>query len=358
MEGQRGCGLQILIMLFNTKHLPYLFQESAEVVVIKSPPLTEATTPATPTVSTTTPISTHGAANSSEVTPTNMQANAQITKPRVSSSRQTKNVDVEQLLVDTRKLEGIIASYVSEEKWASLVSLQNGLCGSKRVSVGRMYAMKNRAPDIIPFDEDRVPLPLTSDDYINASFLRPLSIPLIATQAPILLPTCSTVPDFFSMLWTEGVETWVTLVPNHDLGKHVYWPQEKGSTLTFGTLAVTLLAANSRGTVTERTFSLKNGTTSRVVIQLQLTSWGGHGLPNNPQGLIDFTSEVREYFQLQRSTHHPLVVHCIHGVGKTGLFSVLISAINDVLDGRPLPDPVQVYCIYSSNFFYNCTVCV
>lgn len=32
--------------------------------------------------------------------------------------------------------------------------------------------MKNRFPDILPYDNSRVELPSTKDDYINASFIK------------------------------------------------------------------------------------------------------------------------------------------------------------------------------------------
>ena len=76
--------------------------------------------------------------------------------------------------------------------------------------------MKNRFPDILPFDQNSVRLPSTKDDYINASFIKELSssnITFIATQAP--LP--STYEDFWHMIWSENVELIVCLVGDIDV---------------------------------------------------------------------------------------------------------------------------------------------
>jgi len=42
----------------------------------------------------------------------------------------------------------------------------------RSISVARCYPMKNRFPDILPYDCSRVELPSTKDDYINASYMK------------------------------------------------------------------------------------------------------------------------------------------------------------------------------------------
>jgi protein tyrosine phosphatase len=71
--------------------------------------------------------------------------------------------------------------------------------------------MKNRFPDILPFDHSRVELPSTKDDYINASFVKgisPNSSDFILTQAP--LP--STYIDFWTMIWEQQTELIICLL--------------------------------------------------------------------------------------------------------------------------------------------------
>jgi len=76
--------------------------------------------------------------------------------------------------------------------------------------------MKNRFPDILPYDHSRVPLPCTKDDYINASFVNNLSLssmPFIATQ----LPLASTKSDFWQMIWHHQIELMVCLCSDLDV---------------------------------------------------------------------------------------------------------------------------------------------
>jgi protein tyrosine phosphatase len=81
--------------------------------------------------------------------------------------------------------------------------------------------MKNRFPDILPYDHSRIELPSTKDDYINASYIKNLTHlapPFIVTQAP--LP--STYTDFWTMVWEQQVEVIVCLLSDSEVkGKFV-----------------------------------------------------------------------------------------------------------------------------------------
>jgi Protein tyrosine phosphatase len=98
------------------------------------------------------------------------------------------------------------------------------------ISVARCYPMKNRSPDILPYDSSRVELPSTKDDYINASYIRcpalPNPPPLIVTQAPLN----STVGDFWTMVWEQSVELVVCLLTDQEVSYFIFlfivfvWP--------------------------------------------------------------------------------------------------------------------------------------
>ena len=91
------------------------------------------------------------------------------------------------------------------EKWkvfntcTTIGSVEGGdvSLGGGTLSVARCYPMKNRVPDVLPFDNSRVELPTTKDDYINASYIRhlsPHSPNFIATQWPSSdLTLCSVI---------------------------------------------------------------------------------------------------------------------------------------------------------------------
>lgn len=86
----------------------------------------------------------------------------------------------------------------------------------RSISVARCYPMKNRFPDILPYDHSRIELPSTKDDYINASYMKnltPLAPPFIVTQAP--LP--STYTDFWTMVWEQQVEVIVCLLSDSEV---------------------------------------------------------------------------------------------------------------------------------------------
>jgi len=94
--------------------------------------------------------------------------------------------------------------------------LQEKDAHKRSISVARCYPMKNRFPDILPYDHSRIELPSTKDDYINASYMKnltPLAPPFIVTQAP--LP--STYTDFWTMVWEQQVEVIVCLLSDSEV---------------------------------------------------------------------------------------------------------------------------------------------
>ena len=78
----------------------------------------------------------------------------------------------------------------------------------------------------------------------------------------------------------------------------------------------------------------------RMVILLQMTSWPGHSLPTSPQQLIDLVDETLTFWKQQRSTAHPILIHCSAGDGRSGLFCLVAAAITHLLSGDPWQLPV------------------
>ncbi|XP_046689014.1 tyrosine-protein phosphatase non-receptor type 23-like, partial [Homalodisca vitripennis] len=90
-------------------------------------------------------------------------------------------------------------------KWKELLELQERDSVKHSISVARCYPVKNRFPDILPYDNSRVELPSTKDDYINASYVKDITpnFPdFIVTQ----LPLSATFGDFWTMILEQQVE--------------------------------------------------------------------------------------------------------------------------------------------------------
>lgn len=139
--------------------------------------------------------------------------------------------------------------------------LQERESARQSISVARCYPMKNRVPDVLPYDHNRVELPTTKDDYINATRIPALSgngPSFIVTQAPL---PCS-LQDFWTMMWQQSVEIVVCLLSDAEMPKPgsgtspLYWPVEKGQNVAFGPWTVSLQSSNTRPYCNERILGL------------------------------------------------------------------------------------------------------
>nr|CAD7405110.1 unnamed protein product [Timema poppensis] len=235
-------------------------------------------------------------------------------------------------------------------KWKELLDFQEKDAHKHSISVARCYPMKNRFPDILPYDNSRVELPSTKDDYINASFMKdvtPLTPPFIVTQAP--LP--STYCDFWTMVWEQQVEVVVCLLSDLELNNQVYWPLEKGQELAMGKMKLSLQSSNVRPHWTERILSICVGETrvSRVIVHLQFTAWPGSSFPASPGPFLSLVCEALTFYCQQRAASHPVVVHCLSGVGRTGLFVLATAAVCEVQAGQGLLDLVPTASTMSAS---------
>ncbi|CAB3366076.1 Hypothetical predicted protein [Cloeon dipterum] len=228
-------------------------------------------------------------------------------------------------------------------KWKELQELQEKDAHKRIISVARCYPMKNRFPDILPFDHTRVELPSTKDDYINASFIRgisPRSCEYILTQAP--LP--STYVDFWTMIWEQQVELVICLLSDAELNGEIYWPTQRGEELSMGKLRLSLNSMNTKPSWTERLISITHTETkmSRVLVHLQFSVWPGSSFPDSPSTFLSFVAEGLSQHAQQRSAKRPVVVHCHSGVGRSGLFCLLSAAMAEVRCGAGLPELLTV----------------
>ncbi|KAG7256351.1 hypothetical protein CRUP_024883 [Coryphaenoides rupestris] len=144
---------------------------------------------------------------------------------------------------------------------------------------------KNRVLQIIPYDFNRVILPVKRGqeftDYINASFIDGYRQKdhFIATQGPL----SHTVEDFWRMMWD--------------------WR---------------LLAIRGRC----------NEKHARHVRHFHFHGWPEIGTPSEGRGMIDLVASVQR--QQQQSGNHPIIVHCSAGAGRTGTFIALSNILERV----------------------------
>ena len=283
-----------------------------------------------------------------------------------SDSASKLAADVEKLdkLVDGLTRKSLNGPTSLDTRWKEVLELQERETVRHSISVARCYPMKNRLPDVLPYDHNRVELPTTKDDYINASLvpaLSPGAPSFIATQTPL---TC-TQQDFWTMIWQQQVEIVVCLLSDAEIPKPspstsaVYWPVEKGRDVNSGPWTITLQSSNIRPYCHERILGLTKNVSfiflsrifeyfkqlllsnfffqgeakQRVLIHLQFTAWPGSSFPASPAQFLQLASEVYHFWQQQRSKSHPIVVHCLAGAGRTGLFCLLCTALSDLSSG-------------------------
>ena len=85
-----------------------------------------------------------------------------------------------------------------------------------------------------------------------------------------------------------------------------------------------------------------------MLIHLQFTAWPGSSFPASPSQFLQLVSEVFHFWQQQRSKSHPIVVHCLAGAGRTGLFCLLCTALSDLTAGTSKIKEIYIY-----SYFYK-----
>ncbi|KAJ1891643.1 hypothetical protein LPJ66_006803 [Kickxella alabastrina] len=197
---------------------------------------------------------------------------------------------------------------------------------------GRNYDL-NRYCNVIPFNHNRVRLQ-GKNDYINASHIQlPAELSAnkyIATQGPLNHST----GDFWQMTWEQGALA-IIMLANPVEGRRnkcaTYWPASTGQQIKAGDLTVTL--ADERPmqdcfAVIVRKITLAHklhpGVT-RTVTQLHYTEWPDHGVPQSPLPMLRMMQELRS--DISPNPEIPVIVHCSAGVGRTGTFIIIDSAL-------------------------------
>ncbi|XP_078656418.1 receptor-type tyrosine-protein phosphatase epsilon-like [Branchiostoma floridae x Branchiostoma belcheri] len=195
---------------------------------------------------------------------------------------------------------------------------------------------KNRRSDDLPSDRARPFLMSPSDEtgtnYINAAFINGYKQRdvYIATQAP--LP--NTVLDMWRLVYDYRISSVIILNDMDDPTCPRYWPgphqpEQHGMFLT------SHVNVTEDGNLIIRTLKLQNTLKSteaaRTVKIFQLTGWPrDEKTPPSPcqAAMIALLSEVERW--QQQTGNEPIVVHCIDGVERSGVFCALSVACERV----------------------------
>eukprot|EP00731_Ephydatia_muelleri_P019163 Em0011g1203a len=198
---------------------------------------------------------------------------------------------------------------------------------------------KNRFHNISPYDYNRVLLQkmegVEGSDYINASVIDVNYDGYKKTHAYIMAqgPMPNTVGDFWRMIVENKLDTIVMLTQCNEGGKRKceqYWSDNVGETMEpFPGLRVTLEEATSFvDTVTRRMRVELAGSAPLIVSHYQYLGWPDFGTPTTATSFIGFIRRVRSGHK--QDGRPPMVVHCSSGVGRSGVFIILDSMLEQL----------------------------
>ncbi|KAI9585336.1 tyrosine-protein phosphatase corkscrew-like [Glossina fuscipes] len=156
----------------------------------------------------------------------------------------------------------------------------------------------------------------------------------IATQG--CLP--NTITDFWNMIWQENTRVIVMLTREVERGRSKcakYWTN-KGQRKQFGPVKIHCISEDSfLGEYILREFLVSWGDqTERHIYHYHFQAWPDHGVPTNPDCVLDFLNYVNtKQNQLIEAGKEPgpICVHCSAGIGRTGTL-IVIDMILDQID--------------------------
>lgn len=222
----------------------------------------------------------------------------------------------------------------------------------------------NRYRDVAPYDHSRVILQDGETDYINASVVEgcalatpaptpgpngdgarakspDLESPMEASQYRRYIltqgPLPSTAGHFWQMVWEQNSLAVVMLNKVIEKGAikcTQYWPLGKDNddhdTYFFEDTGyrVTLLEEEDEHYFTIRRLLLEQVVDGyqREVLHFHYTTWPDFGVPESPSAFLNFLLAVREAGALHQKVGPP-VVHCSAGIGRSGTFCLVDSAL-------------------------------
>merc|ERR1712130_971096 len=223
-----------------------------------------------------------------------------------------------------------------EQEWVGLCAYE-AEPNSTAIAFKVENKKKNRYPDKLPYDHNRVLLNAlssgTNSDYINASTVMdhdPRNPAYIVTQGPM----AHTVADFWQMVWEQGSVVLVMLSRLSENGyqlAHRYWPEEGSE--QYHIFEVHLVSEHVWcDDYLVRSLYLKNSQTgeTRTVTQFHFLSWADGTIPISTRAILEFRRKVNKSY---RGRSCPIIIHCSDGVGRSGTFVLIDMVLNRMTKG-------------------------
>lgn len=223
-----------------------------------------------------------------------------------------------------------------EQEWVGLCAYE-AEPNSTSIAFKVENKKKNRYPDKLPYDHNRVLLNAlvngSNSDYINASSVMdhdPRNPTYIISQGPMT----NTVADFWQMVWEQGSVVIVMLSKLTENGYqlcHRYWPEEGSE--QYHIFEVHLVSEHVWcEDYLVRSLYLKNNQTgeTRTVTQFHFLSWPDGNIPTSTKSILEFRRKVNKSY---RGRSCPMIIHCSDGVGRSGTYVLIDMVLNRMMKG-------------------------
>ncbi|KAF5891734.1 tyrosine-protein phosphatase non-receptor type 6-like, partial [Clarias magur] len=238
------------------------------------------------------------------------------------------------------------------EEFDALQKLDTKMKKSRDEGMRPENKSKNRYKNILPFDETRVILEggdpnVVGSDYINANYVKNLICETCPPKVYIACQGCllTTVNDFWQMVWQEESRVIVMTTREVEKGRNKcvpYWPG-CDETKEYGKFLVTLLSERDADDYKVRVLELTlidGSNVTREIWHYQYLSWPDHGVPEQPDKVLSFLTQVN-LKQQEFSGVGPMIIHCSAGIGRTGTI-VVIDMLIDVIDAKGVDCDIDI----------------
>ncbi|KAL3867987.1 hypothetical protein ACJMK2_040828 [Sinanodonta woodiana] len=186
---------------------------------------------------------------------------------------------------------------------------------------------KNRYSNILP-DKNHCPYLNVyvkgRDAYINAVFLPAYKLNdiFIITQTPLE----NTIVDFWRMVYQLEVSSIVMLNTLSQMKEEERYWTENEETLEILPFRITLESKTSDDICTNYTMLLKYHDERRRVHLSRATYWADRkNVPNSPTAMLKQIDLIQGW--QQETGNKPIVVHCMNGADRSGLFCVIAALL-------------------------------